>query len=230
MSMALDIQMGTVGNAELTGRLVLAGWASNPKLEVPGMKVIKRHRYTCQYCGFISRPSKQVLHGYMVPVDFRHPALLVTGENGTCLCPFCACYISINWSVIGRYSGGKDHPAPGMLIHCPWLTQRQVSLIALHAVSISACRTVGSTTTFESAAIDVDATMVGLNHEIGAVLPIYRGKDSDFARALAMLPEEFYEDRAQILANLRWWPTMSFWSAQGMYWMKSTYTKQHIDH
>ncbi len=229
--MSLDLDIGTVKNAELAGRLILGGWASNDKLAALGHKVLKRDQYRCRGCGFQSRASKQVPSGYMVPVWVDHPGLLpLDVDRSVCLCPVCASSLSINWSVDPRGEKGKAPRAPGMLIYCPWLSQAQVSLLGLHAISINASRKIGQSSALDAAARDFDASVQGLNHSLGATLPIYRGKDSEFARALAMLPEPLYEQRAQLIKHVRFWPALAYWETQGAYWMQASFAPVHREY
>lgn len=220
-----EIRLGTAMDANTAGKLILGGWESHPKLSKAGMAILKRHRFTCRGCGFYSRPSMQVPHGWMLPIDFEHPAMLALDvKKGTCLCPLCASSMAINWSVATTRVSGKEMPAPGMLIMLPHMSQSQLNRLALHVISIHASRKVSTQTSLEIAATNVDNTMRSLNAELQASLPIYRGEqDAEFARALAMLPDEFYSRREEIIGPVRWWPSMRFWREQGAYWMQSTF-------
>ena len=225
--MAFDLNVGIAENPELAGKVISGQWYTNPKLQASGMSVLKRHSFTCVACGFVTRPSRQVPHAHMIPVDPDSGRFVSLDGKGVCLCPLCASTTAINWSVVSRSLSGKEMPAPGMLIYCPYLSQVELNRIALHSVSIAASRKVGAGSLLDSAIRDLDASMVGLNHELGANLPIYRGKDSEFARALAMLTQPLYEQRAELLGNVRWWPTLNFWAEQGLYWSKATYDLIH---
>lgn len=71
---------------------------------------------------------------------------------------------------------------------------------------------------------NVDNTISALSSALSEYIPLYRSEqDADFARALALLPGEYYEQRGSVIDSVRWWPTMSFWKEQGAYWMESTY-------
>lgn len=219
--MAVEFEIGTVDQPDLFGRYLL-GWHTNETLLADGLEVLERHQFTCKACGFQSRPSKQVRHGFMVPVDARNKAMISRNGRGDCLCPFCASVVGINWSVVKTKVGNRERPSPGMLIHCPHLSQAELNRLALHVTSLITSRKIGaSPSTLESAARDVDAAMVSLNHELGAELPIYRANDADFARALAMLSVPLYEKRSSLIKHVRWWPTVSFWEVQGVYWNKA---------
>lgn len=76
----------------------------------------------------------------------------------------------------------------------------------------------------------IDAAFAGLKEEIGANVPIYRGSASDFARTLSMLPEQFYEQRNELIGHLRWWPNSEYWLEQGEYWRASTFEALHKKH
>lgn len=216
-----EVCAGTVSDALLFGKLMNRGWYSHPKLREPGMHILSRADFKCASCGFRSQPSKQVLHGYMLPVDRRHPGLIALSHKGECLCPLCASALGLNWSVVGLVQSDRQVLAPGMLIAQPALSQVEINRIALHVISASATPDSGSP--IASAARDIDAAMTALNQELGTSIPFYRGKDSDFARALALIPPELYEQRQSILGHLRWWPNVRFWRQQGAYWMQSTY-------
>lgn len=214
--------VGTVSDSLLFGKLMSWGWYTNNKLREPGMHILSRSNFKCASCGFISQPSKQIRHGFMVPVDRSHPGLIAQTTKGECLCPFCASALGLNWSVTGQVQADRQVLAPGMLIAQPVLTQVEINRIGLHVCSASATGGIGSK--LASAARDIDAAMTALNHELGTAVPFYRGKDSGFARALAMIPSDLYEHRQTILGQLRWWPNVAFWRQQGAYWMQSTFT------
>lgn len=217
-----EAHLGTVLDPMLFGKLVTGAWYTNAKLKEQGMKILSRSKFTCESCGFASRSSKQVPHGHMVPVDRCHPALLVLDRKGECLCPMCASALGVNWAVAGVVQAEKVIESPGILIAQPVLSQVEINRIALHVISVLASRTASDSSPLSSAARDIDAAMTALNQELGAI-PFYRGKDSDFARALALLPERYYEQREQIIGQLRWWPNVRFWREQGAYWMQATY-------
>lgn len=217
-----EVHVGTVSDALLFGKLMAGGWFVHPKLSEAGMRILSQSNWTCGSCGFKSRASKQVPHGYMVPVNRKHPGLLATTQ-GECFCPLCAAALGLNWSVIGLVQSDKMVMAPGMLIAQPRLSQVEINRIALHVISVLAGNSSASTPV-ASAARDIDAAMTALNQELGTSIPFYRGKDSDFARALALVPVELYEQRQTIIGQLRWWPNVRFWREQGAYWMQATYT------
>lgn len=220
-----EAKVGTVLNASLFGKIMTWGWFENPRLKESGMRVLTRAAYTCQSCGFASRPSRQVPHGFMVPVDRSHAGLAsLNPETGTCLCPLCASVEGINWSVVGTVLGGQMVDPPGMFIILPAMSQVEINRLALHTLSIIASCGANMSSALASSARDVDAAMTALNQEVGISVPFYRGKDSDLARALALLTDEFYSQRDEIIGQLRWWPNMRYWREQGLYWMKSTYS------
>lgn len=223
-----EVAVGTVFNAALFGKLMTWGWFENPKLKEQGMLILSRDKHTCQSCGFQSRASKQVPHGFMLPVDQKNPALVaLDARAGKCLCPMCASVLGINWSVVGTMIGGQAVEVPGMLIIQPSMSQAAINRMALHTVSIMASSVTPASSPLASAARDIDAAMSALNQEVGASIPFYRGNDSDFARALALLAEPFYRQRDEIIGHLRWWPNMRYWRQQGLYWMQATYKQQH---
>ncbi|MDH4602460.1 hypothetical protein [Pseudomonas syringae] len=224
-----NLNLGTVLNASVAGKLISGLWLSNAKLRTPGLEVLTRSDFTCKFCGFISKPTDNVPHAWMLPVNPSNPGLLVLRQDdGICLCPFCASSMAINWSVAPKDLGTKQLPAPGMLINMPHMTQEQVNRVALHVVSVLACRKVNKQSSVEIAAINIDNAFVSLNTDLAGTLPIYRyGEDAGFARALALLPEEFYQFRDEIIGPIRWWPSVNHWREQGLYWMESTYADIH---
>lgn len=220
-----DLKLGTVLDASLAGKVISGLWTTSEKLSVPGFKILNTSRFTCSACGFKTKPTSSAPHGWMVPIDSAHPALLALDDRtGVCLCPLCASAMAINWSVVSKAVKGKSASIPGMLIYMPTMTQREINLIALHLISIHASRKVSSQTSLETAAINVNNIFIAQNAELAGKLPIYRhGEDDAFARALAMLPREHYHLRDEIIGSLRWWPAMDYWRRQGNHWMETTY-------
>lgn len=225
--MTIDLIVSTVAEPDLAGKLILGNWFTNDKLKRVGIDILNRHKFTCMGCSVKSRPSKQVPHGHMIPVNLEHGGLLALNENGICICPMCASTLAINWSVSSVSLNGLAPSPPGLLIYFPWATQAELNRLAMHALSVSASRKVGSSTTLESAVRDLDAAMVSMTHELGISLPIYRGKDGEFARSLSMLNAEFHDQRSELLSNVRWWPMLNYWSEIGKYFYKATYSSVH---
>ncbi|MBA1280225.1 hypothetical protein [Stutzerimonas stutzeri] len=218
-----EVLVGTVHDALLFGKLMTGGWFTHPKLRDPGMSILRRARFTCESCGFVSRPSKEIPHGYMLPVDRNHAGQLALSTRGECLCSLCASSLGLNWSVTGIAQAEGLIQVPGILIAQSALSQVEINRIALHVISVLASKTTSDNSPIASAARDIDAAMTALNDELGANIPFYRGKDSDFARALALIPDNLYEQRQIIIGQLRWWPNVRFWRQQGAYWMQATY-------
>lgn len=223
--MMLDDRLAVIPNVVGFNKLMEGQWLEHATLGPVGKQIIKRHGYKCCICGLVSKPSKQVQHGYMVPFDPRHEAgFALDAKAGYCLCALCAATKGLNWAVMGRRIGNKELPPPGVLMVQHVLPQSDITRLASYAIAVLASRKAGSSNKVESAARDIDAAMLGLNENIFGVLPFYRGSDSGFARALNMLDEEFYEQRDEIMGCLKWWPSMSYWREQGIYWMQSTYS------
>ena len=225
--MALETLIGAVGDPDAAGKLICGSWLKDERLFDIGFSVVKNNDFTCCYCGFKSRPSTQHRAGLMTPVNLGSSDLKPTGKGDICLCPFCASSVAINWSVAPTGSPGKELPAPGVLIYCPWLSQKEISLLALHSVCISAERKVGDSSPLNASVRDVDAAMAALNQEMGIHIPVYRGSDADFARALSLLPTQFYEQRAEIVGAVRWWPNLAYWSEWGRYFYAATFKAVH---
>lgn len=218
-----EVCIGTVLDPVIFGKLMAGGWLDNEKAKVAGMQILRKNKFTCSSCGFVSRSSVQVPHGYMIPVDYAHPGLLAAHGDGDCLCSICAASIGINWSVTIEGQGDSSAGVPGMLIAQSRLTQVQINRLALQVISLLASQPTPQLSKLQSAARDIDAAMTALNHELGGSIPFYRGNDSDFARALSLIPQEYYEQREDILGSLRFWPNVRYWKEQGVYWMKSTF-------
>lgn len=224
--------IGTVENPDLAGKIIAGLWYENEKLKDPGMSVIKNARFTCKLCGFSSRGSKAVPHGYMVPVNRRHPGLAAASEKGAeCLCPICAASLAINWAVVERKG---EHAvvdaASGSLIWLPEMQQSKISLIATYVlVGVNTLDvTHPHATTLSNAELSFRARSAYLSSNI----PLYKDDcDSDFAKALALLPTEFYGYRDQVLGGIRYWPNSEYWSRQSKYWYKATYeaTEQKLN-
>lgn len=223
--MALDL-VGTVGQPQIAERVILGQWLKNDTLRPIGLQVLKRHNFTCSNCGFASRPSKQIPHGWMIPAGLRHPGL-VPSPDAKCLCPMCVAPLALNWSVISKKKKGQELQAPGMLIYCPWIMQRDLNVLASYSVAVKANCRVGRSSAIEAVVRSLDAAISALNEEVGSNTPIYRGKDSDFARSLALLPSEYYRDRSELIGALRWWPNLDYWEQQGLYWYQASTQALH---
>lgn len=76
------------------------------------VKLLKEKRYTCECCGFKSRPHRDHLSGYMELVN-------IDGRI-TCLCALCA-----SSQKLGRTVEGSDQH--GLIIYLPQLTQGQLT-------------------------------------------------------------------------------------------------------
>lgn len=225
----MALQIGVAADPKQAGHVISGAWLQKPELKRAGLQVLQARRYTCRACGFQAKPTKELPHGMMIPVDLKHPGFLVCRpEAGLCLCPMCACALAINWSVTGRIVGGRELAAPGMLIFCPHLSQEQISRLALHTVAICGAAKVAQQTSLDAMAVSVDCAMAALNKDLQAYLPIYRdGQGSEFARALSLLSEEYYQHRGEILGPVRWWPNVSYWASAGEHWMETTYRHIH---
>ena len=221
----MALQVGTVSDPILFGKLVSGGWTENPTLYAVGMSVLKKSRFTCKFCGFATRQSRKVPHGWMLPVDLKHPAFIARdAEKSICICPFCAASQAINWAVKPIATGRKSEPAPGRLIYLPTMSQEALNRLALTVVSISSARTGAHHSEQESAARDIDATFLALNQELHSAVPVFHeGMDYEFANALALLPEELYSMREEVIGGVRWWPHYKHWVDQGFYWSQATF-------
>jgi hypothetical protein len=216
--------IGTVDNPDLAGKVIQGIWYESERLKGVGMDILAKHCFKCSACGFVSRPSKQVPHGYMVPVDSGHPGLAaLTLKTATCLCPLCASAIAVNWAVADRHSDRAEIvPAAGSLIWLPEVTQAKICLVATYTlVGVNA---LDSTHDLASVLNDADTAFRGRSAHLASNIPLYKNdRDSDFARALALLPEEYYEYRTEVLEGVRFWPSSSFWVKQAEYWNAATY-------
>lgn len=219
----MALQVGTVGNATLSGKLISGGWYQNKQLRGVGMAILKAAGYTCKACGFRTRPSRVVPHGWMLPVNLDHPAMLAT-ERGICLCPFCASSQAINWAVKPLQGGSKSEHAPGRLIYLPDMTQEQLNRLAHCIVATSSSRAGANQSAEESAARDIDAAILSKHADLQRAIPVFHeDMDYEFANALALLPTEFYTLREDVIGGVRWWPHYKFWAEQGYYWSKATF-------
>jgi hypothetical protein len=221
------LKLGTVLDPAMAGKLVSGLWTKSAALSIPGYEILKRSDFRCEECGFMSKPSEDVPHGWMVPVDHSHSGMVALNiESGKCLCPLCASVLALNWSVVPKDVKGDSGISPGMLIHMPHMSQVEINRLGLHLISVHASRKLSSMTPFETTAINVNNVFISLNSDLAGRLPIYRhGEDAAFVRALALLPREHYEYREQIIGELRWWPSMDFWRKQGIHWMKNVYAQ-----
>jgi hypothetical protein len=222
------MRVGTVQSSSTFAKLIESAWYEHPKLRDIGMAVLARDNYSCISCGFRSRPSKQVPHGWMIPALLSHPGLLPTDQNQSqCFCPFCLSAAAVNWSVEAKIVGGRETIAPGILISLAELSQKQVNHLAFTVVStMSSMKIGGKRSVTEAVAISVNDAMKSRQTTLESDLPIYRtGQDGLFARALAMLPDDLYSGRDQVMEMVRWWPNVEFWEEQGAYWRAASYPK-----
>lgn len=216
--------IGTVDNPDLAGKVIQGLWHANDKLHSVGMKIIANAKFTCQECRFVSRTSKKVPHGYMVPVDLSHPGLAARSLKGAqCLCPLCASVKAINWSTVEHPAQhGEILPVAGSLIWLPEMEQGKLSIIATYIAVSAHCMEV-SHPLFE-VLNQADISFRGRKAHLASNIPLYKeDSDSDFSRALALLPNEFKDARDESLKGVRFWPNVSFWSAQARYWSKAIY-------
>lgn len=221
----MEVQVGTVGDPVLAGKLISGGWYQNDRLRTVGMAVLRAARFTCSACGFPSRPSKQVPHGWMVPVNPEHPAMLALEKTkGRCLCPFCASCQAINWAVRPVQGGSRSEHSPGRLIYLPEMSQEQVNRVAHCVVAISSARSGANQSAEESAARDIDAAFLAKHADLQRAVPVFHeDMDYEFANALALLPAEFYELREEVIGGVRWWPHYKYWAEQGYFWSRATF-------
>ncbi|NWD58423.1 hypothetical protein HX878_27290 [Pseudomonas veronii] len=216
--------IGTVDNPQLAGKIIQGLWYDNKQLKDVGMDVLRAAGFACKYCGFVSRASTKVPHGYMVPVDVSHSGLAALRFDGAiCICPFCASALSINWSVTEHKGNHAEVlPVAGNLIWLPDVTQAKISLVASYvSVGISSMD-VGHD--HAKALLEIDLAFRIRKPFLASNIPLYKNdSDSDFARALSLLPNEYYEFRDEVLKGVRFWPNSAFWKKQSHYWLVSTY-------
>jgi hypothetical protein len=216
--------IGTVENPDLAGKIISGLWFENEKLKDPGLAVIQRARFTCKLCGFSSRGSKVVPHGYMVPVNRSHPGLAAVSEKGAeCLCPICAASLAINWAVVERTA---DHAvveaSSGSLIWLPEMPQSKISLISTYI--LVGVNTLDVTHPLVTTLSNSEMSFRSRSAYLSSNIQLYKDDcDSDFAKALALLPTEFYGYREEVLGGIRYWPNSEFWAKQSNYWYKATY-------
>lgn len=216
--------IGTVDNPELAGKVICGLWYGHERLGPVGMKVLTRAKFKCVECGFVSRTSKKFAHGFMVPVDLKHPGLAArTVEGASSLCPFCAAAKAINWSVVEHPAlHGEILPAAGSLIWLPDMNQAKLNLIATYISVNQNCMEV-THPLFESLH-QADLAFRARKAHLASNIPLYKeDSDSDFARALALLPNEFTASRDEVLKGVRYWPNVTYWAAHAKYWAQATY-------
>lgn len=220
--------IGVVRNESLAGKIIQGAWLHNDKLRNAGYAILKNQSYKCYACGIQSKPSAAYRDAMMIPVNLKHAGLAATSEKGgVCYCPLCAAAAATNWSVVGTVTDDVANIAPGFLVCFPGKSQAEVSRLALFTL-INMQRSNDSP--LFSAATDIDVTMRRLAGEVAQHIPIYRkeGGDAAFVKALARIPDQFYEKRVQIIGPLRWWPNMSFWEPFGKYIYAAT-VRDHED-
>lgn len=214
--------IGVVRNESLAGKIIQGGWERSEALRGVGYSVIESHKYKCSSCGTQSVKSAKHRSGMMIPVDTSHSGLAATKASGaTCLCPLCASALAINWSVVKHVGSNDELMSAGFLIYLPFQSQSDVSRLAVFTL---ACLQKPNSHPFFSVATDIDAVMGGLAEEVSRKIPIYNGSNADFAKALALVPDEYYEQREQIIGSLRWWPNMAYWADFGKYIHKTSFS------
>lgn len=214
----------TVDNPQLAGKVIRGGWFENTRLQKVGMDILARSNFTCRECGFVSRSSKKIPHGYMVPINLSHPGLAaLSNKESLCLCPFCASAKAVNWSVVDHPAQhGEVVPAAGSLIWLPEMSQNKLSLISTYIGVSAHCMEV--THPFFEVLNEIDISFRGRSAHLSSNVALYKEDcDSHFAKALSLLPNEFKETRDETLKGVRFWPRAAYWSAQSRYWGQATY-------
>lgn len=216
--------IGTVDNPDLAGKIIQGLWYENKQLRDVGMEVLRSAGFVCHYCGFVSRASTKIPHGYMVPVDVAHSGLAALSfGSAICLCPFCASSLAINWSV-AEHKGEHAEvlPVPGCLIWLPDVPQSEISLVASYVVV--GINSMDVAHDHAKTLLEMDLAFRIRKPFLASNIPLYKNdKDSDFARALSLLPKDYYEFRDEVLRGVRFWPNSAFWKMQSNYWLMSTY-------
>lgn len=207
--------VGVVRNESLAGKIIQGAWLNNEKLCDVGFSIIQKYNFKCSICGLQSLSSRKFRDGMMIPVNLKSAGMeALRVEGSTCLCPLCASSLAINWSVTESFVNDVSVPSPGFLINFPHKSQADIIRLATYAL---VCFQKPNDHPLFSVATDIDVVMNSLSDQLEKQIPIYCGNDADFAKALARLPDEFYEKRDHIIGSLRWWPNMSYWKDFGRY-------------
>lgn len=213
--------IGVVRNELLAGKIIRGEWRHNKKLQDVGYEIIKKHNFKCSGCNIQSLPSKVYPSGMMVPANLKHAGFAALSIDGaTCLCPLCASALATNWSVVATVDDSKVVKSPGFLVFMPYQKQADLTRLAIFAM---ACLQKPNDHPFFSVATDIGIVMNGLADEVGKRVPIYDGNNTDFVKALSLLPDEYYEKRSEIIGVLRWWPNMSYWEEFARYIYKANF-------
>lgn len=220
--------VSTVSQDSVFAKLMDGAWLKHPKLKAAGLTVLARDNFTCQSCGFRSRPasSSGVPHGWMIPASLGHPGYLpVEVKDSKTYCPFCLASRAVNWAVKPQVIGSRELIAPGIFLSFPDLTQVQINLLALNVVSVLASVKIGSSkSAVEASAQAINNAMRGRQSVLESDFPVYRaGQDFALANGLALLPVDLYRDREKVMGMVRWWPNVEYWEEQGIYWNKASY-------
>ncbi|MDZ5605228.1 hypothetical protein SJI00_20865 [Pseudomonas sp. RP23018S] len=205
-------------------KIICGLWHEHDRLKPIGMKVLTKANFKCSQCGFVSRSSKRIPHGFMVPVDLNHPGFAASSiDRAICLCPFCAAAKAINWSAVEHPAHhGEILPVAGSLIWLPEMPQAKLNLIATYIAISQNCMDV-THPLFESLH-QADLSFRGRKAHLASNIPLYKEDcDSDFARALALLPNELMASRDKVLKGVRFWPNVVYWGPQARYWAQATY-------
>lgn len=181
-------------------------------------QVLERDRYTCQFCGFQTRPQRGARKGSYLVSGFlevhheddnhRHNS----PENLVSACPFCHQVF---------HCGNAGHRNAASLVWLPDLTQAEVNMMAnLCAVALSQenqympaarliVKGVESTAARVAEAVGVpeaDAAALGL------ALSLVAGRDP-----------EAYRARGETLSGIRLWPKRSAFDKAIGYWAEQAW-------
>jgi hypothetical protein len=208
--------IGVVRNGLLAGKVIRGYWRTTDSLSSVGYSILKNNNYKCYFCGVQSLSSKARPDGMMIPIDLKNSGLAAKSAKGAvCACPLCASAQSVNWSVVPTVNAsGETVKSAGFLIYFPYKSQADVNRLAITTL-VNSLK--DNKDPLFSVATDVNVTMTQLANEVEKNIPIYRGNDVDFAKALASIPDQFYDKRQKIIGAIRWWPHLDSFAEFGRY-------------
>lgn len=187
-------------------------WATSSRTKAAGFKLLAERKLVCEHCKVQSRSNKHGrVDGWLTPVDISHPAFaLLKPENGILLCPPCLAAQALNWSLAGT--------PQGMLIFAPGLEQSQITRLAalsgvascfddpygvgkqmvaaVESVMHQQAKFLGSSRAFKVSTDGVDQAEMNI----------------EFAQTLSLLNPDTYQNRGQVIRDIRFWPSLQYFS------------------
>jgi intracellular multiplication protein IcmJ len=184
-------------------------------------KILKRDKYTCQYCGFTTIPDRKAspdsleFSGYLEIHHINNNHKDNRDENLVSLCPFCHQVLHV---------GFAGHSGRMRLIYFPWLSQEKLNIL-VNAIFVAIHR---------KGKYEESATMfyVWLQNFSGIISMMYDEKldnPETLGSALSVMAKKkpkLYKNRKRFLKNIRILPEYKSFSKQIDYWSNKSWNKE----